>query len=175
MKRTGVVLGVIGAVVAASGACTSSGTSGSSSSSDGGGDGGGCSTCTVSDGGLVDSGPPGDSASSGDAADAAPACNLHLRSGFSLAIADPGASIVETGAPGSRTAAMVLDENDDPMFAWSSYPGGASTTVTIYFSRWDACAGAFTTPLVVTRSTPDRWSTSPSGTTLRPARSTSPT
>ena len=43
--------------------------------------------------------------------------------------------------------AMALDENDDPMFAYLVGEGGSNYT--LYFTRWDPCAGAFTTPLLV--------------------------
>jgi hypothetical protein len=42
---------------------------------------------------------------------------------------------------------MGLDENDDPMFAY--FVGEDGGVYALYFTQWDPCAGAFTTPLLV--------------------------
>jgi hypothetical protein len=42
---------------------------------------------------------------------------------------------------------MVLDENDDPMFTY--FVGEDGGVYALYFTRWDPCAGAFTTPLLI--------------------------
>jgi len=41
----------------------------------------------------------------------------------------------------------VLDENDDPMFAFAS--ADSNTAWSIQFTRWDSCAGKFTAPITV--------------------------
>ena len=45
---------------------------------------------------------------------------------------------------------MVADENGDPMIAYQWFePGGDLAATTVYFTRWDRCAGAFTAPVKV--------------------------
>jgi hypothetical protein len=75
-----------------------------------------------------------------DAAIDAATCDHHLPAGFTNVVSS--ASDTELGLG----ASMVLDENDDPMFAYLTY---ASNDATLEFVRWDPCAGAFTAPLAV--------------------------
>jgi hypothetical protein len=74
-------------------------------------------------------------------------CSKHLPAGFSQAVVSNGVTGVLTGASGTRAAAMLLDENDDPMFAFASADSTASWS--IQFTRWDPCAGQFTAPITV--------------------------
>jgi hypothetical protein len=90
----------------------------------------------------TDSALASDSVSATDAppeADA-PACDKHLADGFTQV--SSSTTDVNLGAQ----AAMALDENDDPMFAYFDYK---TDDATVYFIRWDPCAGAFTAPIVV--------------------------
>ncbi len=69
---------------------------------------------------------------------------VHLPSGFT----DLGPI-----AGGGGYVQMALDENDDPMFVYETsleLDGGmAQFGVSYYFTRWDPCAGALTTPLFI--------------------------
>lgn len=82
-----------------------------------------------------------------DAAEAAAACNHHLPAGFTQVEASQAIVATLTGAASYRSQSMALDENDDPMFAYVSTNADGSTS--LYFVRWDPCAGAFTDPLLV--------------------------
>lgn len=88
---------------------------------------------------TTDSGPQSDGGT-GDAA----TCNKHLPSGFTNVDA-PGTADPSPATYGADVA-FALDENDDPMFAY--YTGSGSTTI-LEFTRWDACAGAFTPAIAV--------------------------
>jgi hypothetical protein len=59
---------------------------------------------------------------------------------------------------------MALDENDDPLFAYLAVPASVEGNVApgdcdpdettvgcdgIYFTRWNPCTGAFTSPVIV--------------------------
>ena len=112
---------------------------------------------------MNDTGP--DTSGGSDAADAghSPCASgaqpVHLPEGFSQVLA----SAVDQGFGGG--VSMALDENDDPLFAYLAVadsvqhgtpPGvcdpGTGSTIgcdAVYFTRWDQCAGAFTTPVVV--------------------------
>jgi hypothetical protein len=62
----------------------------------------------------------------------------------------PGLTPVAAAPAGGSLASqvvMALDENDDPLFAYLTLD--ASKDAALYFTRWDRCAGAFTTPLLV--------------------------
>jgi hypothetical protein len=74
-------------------------------------------------------------------------CDKHLPAGFTQVVVSPGLVASFTGSTSARTQAMVLDENDDPMFAYGSLD--SSSSYSINFLRWDPCAGQFTTPIVV--------------------------
>lgn len=113
-----------------------------------------------SDGGTGDSSTSpdgstgtGDGAITSDAGDAgdATACNQHLPTGFSQGLASATLDPVLAGNATGRTLSMVLDENDDPMFAYVDEAQGdaGETPYVIMFTRWDACAGAFTMPIQV--------------------------
>jgi len=107
------------------------------------------SVCTVTVPGVCTSSDGGGATDASDAqVDSGPVCILHAPSGFSQVVADPTIDAVLTGAATGRAQSMVLDENDDPMFAYATYEGTADT-YTIHFVRWDACAGQFTTPITV--------------------------
>jgi hypothetical protein len=67
-------------------------------------------------------------------------CDQHLPAGFTNVVSS--ATDTDLGSE----ASMVLDENDDPMFAYLVF--GADDT-TLQFVRWDRCAGAFTAPVTV--------------------------
>jgi hypothetical protein len=71
-------------------------------------------------------------------------CTKHLPAGFTNAAPIP-ATDTETAHYGDQVS-MVLDENDDPMFAFLS---GASDKTKLWFTRWDPCAGAFTAPVQI--------------------------
>lgn len=82
-------------------------------------------------------------ASSGDGAPApdAATCNQAPPSGT---ITLAAAQVASAKAYGQETA-LALDENGDPLVAFSSGGSGGQ----LFFFRWDRCAGAFTTPVVV--------------------------
>lgn len=83
----------------------------------------------------------------------------HLPAGFTQVFASAVDPEFATGV------SMALDENDDPMFAYLAVPDsvqhgtapgscnpGTGSLIgcdAVYFTRWDQCAGAFTTPVVV--------------------------
>ncbi len=71
-------------------------------------------------------------------------CDKAPPSGFTTVVAPS-----TDGTLGIDTA-VVADENDDPMIAyqWNS-PGNDHDQTAVYFTRWDRCAGAFTTPVKV--------------------------
>lgn len=85
-----------------------------------------------------------------DASDGA-ACGSHLSGGFSQALASATVPVVLTGNPSGHTLSMALDESDDPMFAYvdETTADGGVTGYAVMFTRWDACAGAFTAPIQV--------------------------
>jgi hypothetical protein len=89
-------------------------------------------------GAVVDSAVPGPDGAP-PAPDAA-TCAMHLPAGFTNVVAS--SSDTDLG----DEVSMALDENDDPMFAYLVY---SSDNATLEFVRWDPCAGAFTTPMVV--------------------------
>jgi hypothetical protein len=143
-----VLTGLAGAT-ALGGGCTTS-TSPATSEGDGGGEGDSSSPGldatadgSTSPDGATDSGP----ASSVDGS-TCPNAPTHLPAGFTQVVVSSGVEAMLTGAASYRPQAMVLDENDDPMFAYSS--ADSSTSWSIHFTRWDACAGQFTAPLTVT-------------------------
>ena len=72
-------------------------------------------------------------------------CNAHPAAGYSIVSAVPSTD----PRPNSfgQQVAMALDENDDPMFAY--FTRDAAGSASLYFVRWDPCAGAFTAPLLV--------------------------
>jgi hypothetical protein len=157
MKR---IATAIGLVIAISAACTSNSGSPSAPTDDGGlpaPDGG--ATCQAPGASAACTTPEGGVADAGDASspDAAAACTKHLPSGFSQVVAQADVVAVLTGASGSRAQAMLLDENDDPMVAYSQID--SALVESVHFVRWDSCAGAFTAPLTVdsfhTGSSPD--------------------
>jgi hypothetical protein len=86
-----------------------------------------------------------DSAAADTGSDAS-VCSKHLAAGFTQVVASQNVAATLTGAAGSRTQAMALDENDDPMIAYGSLDSGGQS---IHFTRWDPCAGQFTTPITV--------------------------
>jgi hypothetical protein len=119
---------------------------------------------TESDVTQTDTGTTTDTSTPGDAgADGATACSngatpVHLPAGFSQVFASAVDPAFGYGL------SMALDENDDPMLAYlavaasvesGTAPVGCSPASTpqgcdaLYFTRWDPCAGAFTTPVVV--------------------------
>jgi hypothetical protein len=133
------LLGFVGvAGMACAAGCSSSSTT--SNNEEGGTEAGGGGT----DGGGTDSSHPPDSSSSGG--DSA-TCSKHLGAGFAQAVVSQGASDMLTGAANARSQAMVLDENDDPIIAYSSLDSPDSYSLN--FVRWDPCAGAFTAPELV--------------------------
>jgi hypothetical protein len=112
-----------------------------------------CDMCTqqveVYCGNVAGDGGAPDATTSTDASVDADACSKHLGKGFTSAV-PAGSSEPNIGVFGAEVS-MALDENDDPMFAYLTYPGDGVTTLS--FTRWDACAGAFTKPLVVDTAT----------------------
>jgi hypothetical protein len=87
-------------------------------------------------------------AGGGDASDGGgTVCTKHLPTGFTQVIASVKVANTLTGESTERGQSMVLDENDDPMIAYSSFDSASAWSVN--FTRWDACAGAFTTPTQV--------------------------
>lgn len=104
----------------------------------------GCSSSSLNT--TPDASAPNDAASPLDGGGDGPvACARHLPSGFTNVEALPSTN-KHTGYFGLQTA-MALDENDDPMFAY--FVGEDGGVYTLYFTRWDPCAGAFTTPLLI--------------------------
>jgi hypothetical protein len=91
-----------------------------------------------------DAAPPSD-ATNADAA----TCSHHLAPGFAQVVASPTIPNVLTGNSTTRTLSMALDENDDPMFAYTDRPMPTDDGYTLEFVRWDPCAGAFTAPVQV--------------------------
>jgi hypothetical protein len=125
---------------------------------------GGSTSDAPADGGAKDAAvatdapvSPGDDGGVGP--DAVAACNKHLPSGFSEAVG----SGVDLNF--GQYVSMALDENDDPLLAYFAVkasvdgnvaPGNCAPATgstagcqAVYFTRWDPCAGAFTTPVVV--------------------------
>jgi hypothetical protein len=96
---------------------------------------------TAAESGTAEAGTNGDASEGG-------ACNSHLPAGFSQALASGTVSTALTGNSTGRTVAMALDENDDPMFVYVDAPTGDPNYL-VMFTRWDPCAGAFTTPVQV--------------------------
>ena len=100
---------------------------------------------------------PGDDGGTGS--DAVATCNKHLPTGFSEA----AGSGVDLNF--GQHVSMALDENDDPLLAYLAVKASVDGNVApgtcapatgsnagcqaVYFTRWDPCAGAFTTPVVV--------------------------
>lgn len=125
----------------------------SSSASNGPADAGGQDAAPAPDAPVS----PGDDG--GTAPDAVAACNKHLPAGFSEAIG----SGVDLNF--GQHVSMALDENDDPLLAYLAVKASVDGNVApgtcapatgstagcqaVYFTRWDPCAGAFTTPVVV--------------------------
>lgn len=105
-----------------------------------------CSTSSSTTPDVEDAATPNDSATATETStvDAA-TCDKHLPSGFTNVEGLP-AGDTHTGYFGMQPT-MALDENDDPMFAYFKDEGG--NVYTLYFTRWDPCAGAFTTPLLI--------------------------
>ena len=109
-----------------------------------------------------DSSNPMDSSTPIDSGkDAAPTCpdgGTHLPPGFTQVTASAVDPSFGFGV------SMALDENDDPMFAYLAVAASVQTGAApvgcvpstspqgcdaLYFTRWDPCAGAFTTPVVI--------------------------
>lgn len=102
--------------------------------------------------------PTGDAGTDGSSVCANGHTPTHLPSGFTQV----AASAIDPNF--GNGLSMALDENDDPMFAYEAIesavetgtlpaacdgntnPGGCAA---VYFTRWDQCAGAFTTPVVI--------------------------
>jgi hypothetical protein len=100
---------------------------------------------TTASGCSSSSSPPNSAADAAASPDSSTTCANHLPSGFTNVTAVP-ASDTHTGYYGLQPT-MALDENDDPMFAY--FVGGDGGVYTLYFTQWDPCAGAFTTPLLI--------------------------
>ena len=100
-----------------------------------------------------DAGPEtgGDAAAGRDAgapetgADTGPGCTGVPPSGFTLVVPSANA----TGNLGAHVS-MALDANDDPMIAYVwELPVATAQNSQLFFTRWDACAAAWTTPQAV--------------------------
>jgi hypothetical protein len=104
----------------------------------------GCTTTTTD--APRDSGTDASEASTGDDASTPPAeagkppCTSHPESGSLQA--------VQLANPGGTHAAMALDANDDPMFAFLAYPNDVKDA-RLMFVRWDPCTASFTMPVAV--------------------------
>ena len=120
------------AIAAAAGGCSSSPSSPGTSS-----------TNTSSSSTATGSGSSSTAVSTSTASGAT--CAKHLAPGFTIVTALPSTD-THTGYYGLQPS-MVLDENDDPMFTY--FVGEDGGVYTLYFTRWDPCAGAFTTPLLI--------------------------
>ena len=127
--------------------CSSSGSGGTTNDAGLGTDAG---VSLEMDGGHAAAEPDGGS-------DGGAACSAHLPAGFTQVAASAADPYFGFGV------SMALDENDDPMFAYlaveGSVEGAAVGTCSpptdttgcdaLYFTRWDPCAGAFTTPVAI--------------------------
>ncbi len=168
--RRALTLGVaVGCALVGGGVSASSGCSSSSTAPGATADSGGLDVSVESGGDDAtqnDSGnPPGDSSTPLDSGkDSAPSScpdggtPAHLPPGFTQV----AASAVDPSF--GFGVSMALDENDDPMLAYLAVQASVQNGTApvgcdphnapqgcdaLYFTRWDPCAGAFTTPVVV--------------------------
>jgi len=150
---------------AALAACNSSSTTPGTSADDAGGadstspvtndDAGGSDSASpvTNDGAPADSGPE-----AGPLACADGGPPVHLPPGYTQVVTSTVDEYFGLGAQ------VVLDENDDPLVSYfavpasvqgNTVPGACSPPTStvgcdgVYFTRWDPCAGAFTTPVII--------------------------